>query len=110
MTEKGDRLCLAKMAAEYVGTDCLIWPYSRIGKYGAYSIRNKGTYAHVVVCTIAHGKKLSMRHQAAHRCGNTLCVNPQHLRWATPKQNCADKVLHGTDNRGEKNNMSKLTE
>ena len=40
--------------------------------------------------------------------------NPQHnhisnLRWDTSKNNHADKVLHGTTNRGERCGTSKLT-
>ncbi len=34
--------------------------------------------------------------QAAHRCGNKLCVNPSHLYWADPKTNMADAKAHGT--------------
>lgn len=32
-----------------------------------------------------------------------------NLQWGTPEQNCLDKIYHGTDNSGEKNSMSKLT-
>jgi hypothetical protein len=38
------------------------------------------------------------------------CVNPNHLRWATRKENEADKISHGTHNRGERHGQSKLTE
>lgn len=33
-----------------------------------------------------------------------------HLDWKTSKDNHADKLIHGTDNRGEHHNMAKLTE
>lgn len=37
-------------------------------------------------------------------------MTKRHLRWATPKENAADRLIHGTDNRGTKNNMAKLTD
>lgn len=48
--------------------------------------------------------------EAAHSCGNSKCVNPKHLRWATVSENQMDRVIHGTSNRGEKHAMSRLTE
>lgn len=64
------------------------------------------------MCTLAHGKRPSRRHQAAHSCGKSHegCVHPGHLRWATPQENEADKLLHGTHMRGERNHNAKLTE
>jgi hypothetical protein len=35
---------------------------------------------------------------------------PTNLRWGTPKENCADKKVHGTENVGARNGMAKLTE
>lgn len=31
-----------------------------------------------------------------------MCINPAHLRWATSAENAADKIQHGTTNRGER--------
>lgn len=47
---------------------------------------------------------------ASHSCGNERCINPGHLYWATPKRNNADKILHGTTNRGERHGNSKLSD
>jgi len=33
-----------------------------------------------------------------------------NLKWGTPKENSADRILHGTDDRGEKSVRSVLTE
>lgn len=34
----------------------------------------------------------------------------ENLRWDTPKSNAADKVIHGTDNTGERHGLAKLTD
>ena len=36
-------------------------------------------------------------------------MNPRHLRYASRAENEADKVRHGTSNRGERHGLSKLT-
>jgi hypothetical protein len=95
-------------AIEYQGNDCLLWPYSKRHGYGAITENGRQTSAHIVVCKATHGPRPSKRHEAAHSCGVKACVNPRHLRWATPKQNQADRVIHGTHNRGELHNMAKL--
>ena len=46
---------------------------------------------------------------AAHNDGSRTNNNIKNLRWATPKENMADRILHGTSNRGERHGMSKLT-
>lgn len=35
---------------------------------------------------------------------------PSNLTWSTHTENCADKILHGTSRRGEKNPRSVITE
>lgn len=46
---------------------------------------------------------------AAHNDGNPRNNCVANLRWATAKENMADRVEHGTANRGERHGMSKLT-
>jgi hypothetical protein len=36
-------------------------------------------------------------------------VNPNHLRWATARENGADAVKHGTTLKGERHHHAKLT-
>jgi len=64
------------------------------------------------MCRLAHGEPPAPDYQAAHSCGRGVdgCLNPNHLRWATAEENEADKLLHGTSNRGERHGMVKLTE
>lgn len=65
---------------------------------------------HVLICRIFHGPKPSPRFHAAHRDGNFLNNHADNLRWATPEENQADRVLHGTDIRGEHVHLAKLTD
>jgi hypothetical protein len=98
----------------YEGDDCLIWPFQRLQDSGMAAVRYKGKQcvASRVMCVLAHGKPPTDRHHAAHSCGNGHlgCMNPKHLSWKTPAENAADKVLHGTQPRGEACWNAKLSE
>lgn len=93
----------------YEGDECFFWPYGR-NTYG-YPMLNR-EYVHRLVCEEEHGPPPTSSHEAAHSCGkgHLACVNKRHLRWDTRKGNFADKLIHGTDKRGEKSNQAKLTE
>lgn len=97
---------------DYAGVECLTWPFStnRYG-YGRIYDGAKFTTASRAMCELAHGAPPSPRHEAAHICGmgHKGCVNPSHLRWATPAENAGDTLSHGTRNRGERNGASRLT-
>jgi hypothetical protein len=101
----------------YEGDECLIWPYS-VSEYG-YGVIGNGTKSHVgsrfvsrLVCEDVNGPPPTPEHEAAHSCGkgHLACVTKGHLSWKTPKENSADRLVHGTIARGEKNGSSKLTE
>lgn len=47
--------------------------------------------------------------QACHNDGNPTNNALSNLRWDTPKANSADKLLHGTDSRGEKSPTARIT-
>lgn len=104
--------------AKFRGEDCLIWPFyrSKSGYAGHVCLPGtsgkKTTLAHRYMCAIAHGEPLDPSHEVAHRCGNGAlgCVNPLHLRWATPRENAQDKRRHGTDPSGTRNPRAKLSE
>lgn len=55
---------------------------------------------HVLVCEAFIGPKPSLVHQVAHNDGNPANNRADNLRWATPKENCADKIAHGTQPMG----------
>lgn len=91
---------------------CILWPFGKMGRgYGSVMNLDTGRVmgAHRVACERANGKPPTPKHHAAHRCGNPGCINPKHLRWATARENAADKRLHGTDNNGERHGIASLT-
>lgn len=109
-TKPGTLLRWLTEHTDYRGDDCLMWPFSRTEEgYGQIRFRGKNTKASRVACILAHGEPPSDKHEAAHSCGHSGCVNPSHLRWATPVENRADRILHGTDSRGDQRGRTKLT-
>lgn len=96
----------------YEGDECLTWPYARATNGYGHLKRDGRTYSvHRLVCIEVNGPPPSQEHDAAHACGNghLACCTKRHLSWKTPKENEADKLLHDTHQRGERNPQSKLT-
>lgn len=93
--------------------DCLIWAFGRGGN-GYAMMWHEGSMraVHRLVCEQHHGAPPSPSHEAAHSCGHgdLGCIAPNHLRWATPKENQEDRIKHGTSLRGERHLSAKLTE
>lgn len=97
----------------YNGEDCLIWPFSKnTAGYGKLGCNGRYLHVHRMTCEAIKGPPPTPEHEAAHSCGkgHLGCTAPGHLDWKTPSQNNMDKLQHGTDNRGEKHPMAKLTE
>lgn len=63
--------------------DCWIWTGGRMGNYGTFG---HGQYAHRVAFERANGP-IPAGMLVDHICHVPLCVNPAHLRLATPQQN-----------------------
>lgn len=100
-------------ALNYDGDECLTWPFGgRNNGYGTLIFEGRAVSAHRKMCELVHGPAPTKRHEAAHSCGkgHLGCVSPRHLRWATPEENQADRLLHGTHNRGERCGSNILTE
>jgi hypothetical protein len=101
------------VALPYRGEECLTWPLA-LDKNGYARGRHPGIRtdrAHRVICILAHGEPPTDAHDAAHSCGrgHMGCVAPGHLSWKLPAENAADKLIHGTQARGEQSPLHKLT-
>lgn len=93
----------------YQSDECLLWPFSKAGYgYGKLLYNGRWRNAHRLICEMTHGEPPTELHEAAHSCGVAACVNKRHISWKTTTENHADKLLHGTDNRGERHNMARL--
>lgn len=111
-TGHGEPLIWLLARTSHIGEDCLTWPFTRSSNgYGFVQVGEKRRRAHRVMCEAVHGPPDDPRLDAAHSCGSGHlgCVHPNHLRWATRKENVADTLTHGTRNRGERCGLSKLT-
>jgi len=114
-TVRGDvRRFYEEVVLHYEGDECLEWPYHRRGRSKYAGMQHNGRMSLVsrVLCEEIYGPPPSERHEAAHSCGNgdKSCVAKRHLSWKTPVENQADRLIHGTHNRGERSGGSKLTE
>lgn len=98
---------------DYDGDDCLEWPFARHDSgYGVASRPGgRSVIASRLMCELAHGAPPQENYDCAHNCGkgHLGCVNPRHLRWDTRKGNLADRIAHGTDQRGERGSAAKIT-
>lgn len=83
------------------GGECLIWPMSYDDRgYPVCAFNGRNYKAGALMCELVHGPKPTPKHHAAHSCGNGQlgCVHPEHVRWATPKENMQDSVRLGACN------------
>ena len=67
-------------------------------------------YLHQLVCEAFNGKAPTPLHIIAHNDGDSTNCRADNLRWATRRENEADKVIHGKAIRGERHPRTKLTE
>lgn len=97
----------------YDGDECLTWPFTK-NLHGRAQMGKDGRMrdVHRLVCEEEHGPPPTPKHNAAHSCGkgHLACVAKNHLSWKTPKENQADRLTHGTSNRGENNPRAQLSE
>lgn len=65
---------------------CWNWTGQIIGGYGRFWVREKNWLAHRFVFVLI-GQDLPSDMEVDHRCHNKRCVNPDHLRLTTHKEN-----------------------
>jgi len=97
---------------------CVVWTAgTRRDGYGVFSLGGRMRAAHRVAWELTHGdipEEGSGHHGCVvHTCDNRLCVNPEHLRLGTQKENMHDAIEKGrfAFNRpqGEKHHATPLT-
>lgn len=96
---------LEAVAIPFSGVECLLWPYGKYPNgYGQIRIGGGTKVVSRLVCERAHGQPPTPKYEAAHSCGNGHlgCVNPQHLRWATSKENKLEGAIHRAAGIGRK--------
>lgn len=113
-TPEGEPLrFIHEVALRHTSKECLTWPFGRTSRgYGGLTVDGNMVLAHRYICELVHGAPPTPKHDAAHSCGkgHDACIAPGHLDWKTHAENEADKLEHGTHNRGERCGASKLTE
>ena len=80
------------------GTECYDWVGAvNESGYGVYSYGpasdRRTTTANRAVLALATPVANASELQAAHRCHRRICINRDHLYWASPQQNTIDRVL-----------------
>ena len=65
---------------------------------------------HRLICEAFHGPSPADKPFALHNDGSKDNNVPDNLRWGSPAENTADRVLHGTEILGEDHALAKLTE
>lgn len=98
------------------GVGRVLAPCHQIGGYRKVGLWTNGKtvtrLVHRLACIAFHGPPPSPKHEAAHIDGvpHNNCV--KNLRWVTPLENAADRIIHGTSAqpRGEDSKKSILTD
>lgn len=102
----GKALAFVEFALTQATDECILWPFTK--NRGGYPNVGHGTPVNRVICERTYGPPPERAH-AAHSCHVKLCVNPSHLRWASPHENARDNVARGVQVRGERVGRAKLT-
>lgn len=92
-------------------SECWTWTGARWGSgYGCVRWNGRPSSAHRV-SWVLHFGEIPGEANVLHKCDNPLCVNPRHLFLGDASANAIDRETkgRGTDNRGTKSVLAKLT-
>lgn len=110
------------------GYMCLSWTkHHTTGGYGLFMLGGRMMRAHRAVLELKLGRPITLGLFAIHSCDYPSCIDPEHLREGTPKDNAQDMQRRGRARhprgdshglrlhperraRGDRNGMAKLTE
>lgn len=67
--------------------DCWVWQGSFVRGYGKLMYEKERWLAHRLIKTLAIGKQIPSNMVCDHLCRNKACVNPDHIRIVTQKEN-----------------------
>lgn len=90
-------------------SECWLCDLSKAYGYCKIEVNKKKLFVHRIMLINYSGEQ-HLELIACHSCRNRNCCNPNHLRWGTHADNQNDRIKDDTDNQGEKNGGSKLTE
>jgi hypothetical protein len=90
---------------------CIEWTKTKTKNgYGQLRVDSKNQYVHRLAASLVYGKSSL---DVLHSCDNPSCINPDHLRYGTARENAADMVIRGRaryiSHYGENCGTSKLT-
>lgn len=95
------------------GEGCWRWVGAKAGKYGRIAVHGRPTGAHRYSYELHHGP-IPQGLVVMHTCDNPICVNPDHLKAGTYKENMADMDRKGrrvkASLKGEECRQSKLSD
>jgi hypothetical protein len=91
--------------------ECWLWTGACANDgYGQFWYEGKMWKSHRFSYLLANGELPPHPLIVRHKCKPKNCCNPDHLEPGTYSQNTNDRLRDGTDNRGAKHHMVKLTE
>ena len=85
-----------------------------VGGYKIANVMGRRVRAHRLVAHLFHGLDLhDTKSYVLHSCDNPACINPEHLRIGSARENMQDCIKRGRHrppkSNGEANGMAKLT-
>lgn len=76
-------------------SDCWLWIGKRSAGYGRLNVRRDGRHVTLLAHRVSYETwvgPIPEGMEVDHVCRERLCINPAHLRLATPKENSTNRV------------------